>query len=60
MKVTIDEKKKVMVIEMPLLEAKPSASGKTMVIATTGGGKPSEATFSGKPVILNVTAYFKP
>lgn len=60
MKVTIDEKKKTLTVEMQLEDPRPSGSGKTMVIATTSGGKVSDAKFNGKAVTVNLSAYFKP
>jgi len=59
-KVTIDEKKKIMTIEMPLQEARPSGSGKTMVVASTNGNVDSGATVNGKPVKIGINAYYKP
>lgn len=60
MKVTIDEKRGVMVVEMPINKnTPPSASGKSRVLATTGGGKSSDAQWQGKPVTINLTAYIK-
>ena len=59
-KVTIDEKKKVMVVEIPLQEPTASASGKSLTIASTRGGQKLATTFNGKPITLNLTAYIKP
>ena len=59
MKVTIDEKKKVMTIEIPLQEPTPSASGKTKVIATTRGNVDTGATYAGQPVRIGINAYIK-
>lgn len=60
MHVTIDEKKKTITIVLPLKEPAPSASGKTMGIASTNGNKDSGATYKGKPVTIGVNAYYKP
>lgn len=47
----------VLVIELPL-EAKPrpSTSGKTLVVATTGGFRTSEAEVNGQKVAISVNA----
>ncbi|EEF62225.1 hypothetical protein [Pedosphaera parvula] len=38
----------------------PSASGKTLVVATTSGNKPTEVQVNGKSVIVGLNAYIKP
>ena len=60
MKVTIDLKSKTLTVVMPLETPKPSASGKTMVIASTRGNMVSDAQFNGKAVTIGLNAYFKP
>ncbi len=60
MKVTIDEAKRTMTIVMPIKDPEPSKTGKTMVFATTSGGKASDAKLNGKPVTINLTAWIKP
>jgi hypothetical protein len=57
MKVTIDEKKKIMVVEVPLQTPKQSKSRKTMVVATAQGD--TGAAFKGNPVFLSLNAYYK-
>lgn len=57
MKVTVEGND--LVIRMPLQSPRPSATGKTLVVATSGGGKATEAQVNGKPVTVNVTAYIK-
>lgn len=54
MKATI--KDNTLVLEVPLTSPRPSASGKTKVIATTGGFITLDAQANGKPVKLNLTA----
>jgi hypothetical protein len=49
-----------LVIRIPLQEPRRSASGKTMVVATTSGNQPTEATINGKTIILGLNAYYKP
>lgn len=53
-----------LVIRLPLQEPRKSASGKTMVVATTGGNQPTEAVVpsgpdQGKVIIVGVNAYYK-
>jgi hypothetical protein len=47
------------VIKAPVGALRPSASGKTLVVATSGGNKPTTATVDGKPVIVGFNAYIK-
>lgn len=49
-----------LVIEMDLDKPHPSASGKTMIVATTSGNIVTSATVQGRPVILGLNAYIKP
>jgi hypothetical protein len=56
--VTIKENK--LCIEIDLEAPKPSASGKTLVVASTRGNMVTTAEVEGKPVILGLTAYIKP
>lgn len=49
-----------LIIVLPLQKPQPSASGKTLVIATTHGNMPTEAKVDGKTVIVGVNAYLKP
>lgn len=60
MKVTIE--KGELVIRMPLGEPRASASGKNMVIATTGGNVKTDCKHpkSGQIITVGVTAYYKP
>ena len=55
MKVTIENNE--LVIRLPLQAPRPSASGKTLVVATTGGNKQTSAEVNGKPVTIGVNAY---
>jgi len=38
---------------------RPSASGKTLVVASSQGNKPTAAQVQGKPVIVGVNAYIQ-
>jgi hypothetical protein len=46
-------------IEMDLQDPTPSASGKTLVVATTHGNVVTAATVNGKPVTIGLNAYIK-
>ena len=39
------------------IKEKISASGKSLIIATTGGSKNTEAEYNGEKVIVGVNAY---
>lgn len=58
MQATIE--KNELVIRIPLEKPTPSASGKTLVVASTRGNQPTTATIDGKPLVVSVNAYFKP
>lgn len=50
-----------LVIRVPLQKPTPSkSSGKTLIVATTSGNKPSTAIVEGQPVIVSVNAYIYP
>ena len=52
---------KNLVITVPLSEPTPSASGKTLVVASTYGNKEfPDAKVNGKPVTIGLNAYIKP
>ncbi len=59
MKVTIDKKKKTVTIELPLQEPTPSKSGKTLLLATTSGNKPTTAEYDGETVTVGVNCWIK-
>lgn len=46
-----------LVITIPMQAPRPSASGKTLVVATTGGNKATSAIVDGKPITIGVNAY---
>ena len=48
-----------LVITIPMQKPAPSASGKTLVVATTSGFKPSEAETEGKKIAVSVNAIIK-
>jgi hypothetical protein len=47
-------------IEIDLETPTPSASGKTLVVASTHGNMVTNAMIDGKPVIIGLNAYIKP
>lgn len=61
MKATIDKKAKTLTIVIDLQTPAASASGKTMVIASTRGNVSlPDCTYDGKPLTIGLNAYFKP
>ena len=39
---------------------RPSATGKTLTVASSNGNQPTEARVNGLPVVVGVNAYIKP
>ena len=58
MKVTIEGNELVIRVEMT--KPTPSATGKTLSIASSHGNQPTTATVNGRPVIIGLNAYIKP
>jgi len=48
-----------LVITIPVQKPTPSASGKTMVVASSHGNQATTALVDGKPVIIGLNAYIK-
>lgn len=46
-----------LIIEIDLQPPTVSASGKTLVVASTRGNKTTEAKVDGKPVVIGLNAY---
>lgn len=57
---TVDLKKKELTIVMDLETPTPSASGKTLVVASTRGNAATDAKVDGQTVVVGVNAYIKP
>ncbi len=55
----IDEEAKTLTLVLDMQEPTPSASGKTLVVATTHGNQPTDVTVNGKPLIVGVNAYIR-
>ena len=58
MKVEIKDKQIVITLDLQDPPA-PSASGKTLVVASSHGNMVSDAVVNGKPVVVGVNAYIK-
>ena len=41
------------------IQKRPSASGKTTVVASTNGNQPTTVMIDGKPVVIGLNAYIK-
>lgn len=57
-----DESKNVLVITIDTQKPRPSASGKTLVVATTHGNQPVNVDIPGQPgktLRIGVNAYFE-
>lgn len=48
-----------LVIRIPLEKPKPSSSGKTLIVASTGGNVQTGVEVDGKPVFLGLNAYIR-
>jgi len=49
----------ILTIKLPVQEPRPSATGKTLVVATSGGKQSTTAQVNGKPVTIGVNAYIR-
>jgi hypothetical protein len=58
MKATI--KDNILHLEIPMHAPRPSATGKTLTVASSNGNKETTATVNGRPVIVGINAYIKP
>jgi len=47
-----------LIVEIPI-SPRTSKSGKSLVVASTGGNIPTTADYEGKPVIVGLNAYVK-
>ena len=48
-----------LVITIPMQKPAPSASGKTLVVASSHGNKATAALVDGKPIIVGLNAYIR-
>jgi len=47
----------MLVIKIPMQKPAPSASGKTLVVASTHGNKATTVVVDGQPVVIGLNAY---
>ena len=57
MAITTEIKGKQLVITADLETPRPSASGKTLVVASSHGSTLTSAVIDGKPIKVNITAW---
>jgi hypothetical protein len=56
--IRLDENQKTVTITMPIEEElRPSASGKTLIVATTRGLKTASSTYYGRPVFAAANVF---
>ena len=55
----VEIKGKQLIITVDLQTPAPSASGKTLVVASSHGNQPTTAIIDGKPVVVGFNAYIK-
>ena len=55
--VIVDEQAKTLTLVLDLEEPTPSASGKTLVVASTRGNAKTDAQIDGKTLVVGVNAY---
>ena len=60
MAMTVEIKGDKLCIEIDLQKPTPSASGKTLVVASTRGNVVTEAKIDGKPITVGLNAYIYP
>lgn len=58
--VKMDKERKCIVIELPVEKPRPSASGKTTLIASTHGLVAGDASYSGRSVVVVANAFVYP
>jgi hypothetical protein len=59
-KIVEEQGKKFLVIKIEMGEPRPSATMKTLVVASSHGNQPTSAAVNGKPVVVGLNAYIKP
>jgi hypothetical protein len=57
MSIQIDKTKKMVIIKLPLETLRPSASGKTELLASSHGCQSGEARYRGRPVTVTANAF---
>ena len=56
---TVTVKGSRLIIDAPLEPARPSAFGKTLVVASTHGNVATEATVDGQTLIIGLNVYYR-
>lgn len=56
---TAEIKNNNLVITIPMQTPTPSASGKTLVVASSHGNTPTTVLIDGQPVVVGVNAYIR-
>ncbi len=54
---TVNREGDMLVIRIPIAKATPSASGKTLVVASTRGNQKTSVQIDGKDLYVGVNAY---
>jgi hypothetical protein len=49
-----------LVVRIPLQKPAPSSTGRTLIVANSGGPKATEAEVNGKKITVNLSAWIKP
>ena len=60
MSMKVEIKNNKLYIEIDLEKPTPSASGKTLVVASTRGNAITDVLVDGKPVTIGLNAYIRP
>jgi hypothetical protein len=58
-KMNAEIKNGTLIITIQMQQPTPSATGKTMVVASSKGNKATSAMVDGKPVIIGLNAYIQ-
>ncbi len=53
----VEHKDGNLIVTIPMGTPTPSASGKSLIIASTRGNKPTALLIDGKPLIVSLNAY---
>ncbi len=55
----VEVKGNVLCIEIEMTKPTPSATGKTLSVASSHGNQPTTATVNGKPIVIGLNAYIR-
>ena len=59
MAMKVEKKGKQLIITLDIHEARPSSTGKTMLVAGTNGNQTTDVEVDGKPLVIGCTCYYK-